>query len=66
MIDVKLSVTIELQGNTMMTPQECGENPENYDRNWMLLFVRTFDKKTKNKFYSNCTFFAQHFNFLSF
>ena len=51
MIDVKLSVTIELQGNTMMTPQECGENPENYDRNWMLLSVRTFDKKTKKFFY---------------
>ena len=51
MADVKLSVTIELPGSTMMTPQECGENPENYDRNWMLLSVKTFDNKTKKYFY---------------
>ena len=51
MIDVKLSVTIVLPGSTMLTPQECGENPDNYDRNWMLLSVKTFDKKTKKYFY---------------
>lgn len=51
MADAKLSLTIELQGSTMMSPQECGENPDNYDRNWMLLSVKSFDKKTKKFFY---------------
>lgn len=51
MADAKLSVTIELQGSTMMTPQECGENPDNYDRNFMLLSIKTYDKKTKKFFY---------------
>ena len=51
MADAKLSLTIELQGNTMMSPQECGENPDNYDRNFMLLPVKTYDKKTKKFFY---------------
>lgn len=51
MADAKLSLTIELQGSTMMSPQECGENPDNYDRNWMLLSVKSYDKKTKKFFY---------------
>ena len=51
MADAKMSVTIELQGSTMMTPQECGENPDNYDRNFMLLSVKSYDKKTKKFFF---------------
>ena len=51
MSTAKLSVTIELQGSTMMTPQECGENPENYNSNKVLLSVKHYDKKTKKSFY---------------
>ena len=51
MTDTKLSVTITRPGGVMMTPQECGENPENYNKVRILLSVRTFDKKTKKFFY---------------
>ncbi len=51
MVSIKMSVTIELLGSKMMTPQECGENPENYDNNKLLLSVKNFDKKTKKFFY---------------
>lgn len=51
MVTIKLSVTIELQGSKMMTPQECGENPKNYDDNKLLLSVKHFDKKTKKFYY---------------
>lgn len=51
MTTIKLSVTIELQGNTMMSPQECGKNPENYNWNKLLLSVKHYDKKTKKSFY---------------
>lgn len=51
MSNIKLSVTIELPGSTMMSPQECGENPENYNRVRILLSVKHWDKKTKKAFY---------------
>lgn len=51
MEDIKMSVTIELQGSKMMTPQECGENPKNYDRHFMMLDVKHYDKKTKKTYY---------------
>lgn len=51
MSDLKLSVTIELQGSVMMTPQECGENPENYNGHTTVLNVKHYDKKTKKSFY---------------
>ena len=51
MSTTKLSVTIELQGSTMMAPQVCGENPENYDVHTMPLSVRNYDKKTRKVFY---------------
>jgi hypothetical protein len=35
----------------MMTPQVCGENPENYDSHKVLLSVKHYDKKTKKSFY---------------
>lgn len=50
MADAKLSVTIELQGSTIITSQECEENPDplkNFDRNFMVLSTRCYDKKTK-------------------
>ena len=52
MVSIKLSVTIELQGGTMMTSQECDKNPqENYKRNFMLLDVKHYDKKTRKSFF---------------
>lgn len=51
MSTIKLSVTVELQGSTMMTPQVCGENPENYDVNRVFLSVKHYDKKTRKSFY---------------
>lgn len=52
MVSIKLSVTIELPGSTMMTSQVCDENPtENYRRHRILLNVKHFDKKTKKSFY---------------
>lgn len=53
MSNVKMSVTIMLPGGTMMAPQECGENPKNYDRNVITLSVKHFDKKTKKSFFRN-------------
>ena len=51
MADAKLSLTVVLPGSTMMSPQECGENPSNYDRQFMVLSVKTYDKKTKKAFF---------------
>ena len=51
MSTIKLSVTIELQGRKMMTPQECGQNPKNYNSHLVMLNVRHYDKKTKKSFY---------------
>lgn len=51
MDNVKLSVTIELPGSTMMTSQECDKNPNNYEDNKLILSVKCFDKKTKKTFY---------------
>lgn len=52
MSTVKLSVTIVLPGSTMMTSQECDENPqENYENNFILLSVKKYDYKTKKSFF---------------
>lgn len=51
MSTIKLSVTIVLPGSTMMTPQECGENPENYKKHKILLNVKRYDKKTRKNFF---------------
>lgn len=51
MSTIKLSVTIELPGSTMMTPQECGKNPNNYDKHLIILSVKQWDKRTKKAFY---------------
>lgn len=52
MSTVKLSVTIVLPGSTMMSSQECDENPkENYNKHRVLLSVKHFDKKTRKTFY---------------
>jgi hypothetical protein len=49
---IKLSVTIVLPGSTMMTSQECDENPqENYKKNCILLSVKRYDNKTKKSYY---------------
>ena len=53
MSTTKLSVTVELQGSTMMTPQVCGENPENYNEEKVIIPVKQYDKKTKKVFYRN-------------
>lgn len=50
-----MSVTIELPGRTMMTPQECGENPKNYDAHSVVTSAKCFDKKTNKSFYKKET-----------
>lgn len=47
MSNVKMSVTIELPGSTMMTPQECGENPKNYKKQVQVLSIKAYDAKAK-------------------
>lgn len=52
MDDIKLSVTVVLPGNTMMTSQECEQNPqENYTTNFTPLFVKRLDRKTKKPYF---------------
>lgn len=52
MTTIKLSVTIVLPGSTMMTSQECEQNPkDNYVSHKMMLSIKHFDKKTKKAFY---------------
>lgn len=52
MDNIKVSVTIVLPGSTMMSPQECGENPENYNEHCYLVSAKHFDKKTKKSYYT--------------
>lgn len=47
---IKVSVTIELPGSQMMTPQECEENPQNYEKHKILLNVEHFDETTKRRY----------------
>ena len=54
MSTIKLSVTIVLPGSTMMTSQECEENPkECYDDNFMLLSIKKYNNKEKKSFFKN-------------
>ena len=51
MSTTKLSVTVELQGSTMVSSQECEQNPENYEQNKLMLSVKHYDKKTRKYFF---------------
>lgn len=51
MNNIKLSVTIVLPGSTMMTSQECEQNPMNYNDNFLLLTVKKYDPKTKKTYF---------------
>jgi hypothetical protein len=57
MDNVKLSVTIELQGNTMMSSQVCDENPkENYNYETIQIPVKKYDKKKRKTYFTRAVY----------